>query len=110
MSLLHCTLSGTIYLYQSEELGQINMPPSWGHEEYKDVATKNYWKRVYEERKREGGGKGEEPDMSDVMKDLRQKARDNARTPVQVGDRSFFTGSRGVSRVDLSLMLCLYLD
>jgi oligo-1,6-glucosidase len=75
------------------------MPPSWGHEEYKDVATKNYWRKVYEERKKEMEGRGEkgEPEMGDVLKDLRLKARDNARTPVQVRMLPLSSGSSSSS-------------
>ena len=29
-------------------------------------------------------GKGEDPDMSDVLNGIQKKARDNARTPMQV--------------------------
>ncbi|KAF8338323.1 alpha-glucosidase, partial [Cantharellus anzutake] len=73
---------GTIYVYQGEELGMANVPPSWGIEEYKDVATQSYWKAILEKRRENS----ENPDMSDILKDLRKKARDNARTPVQWDD------------------------
>ena len=39
--------------------------------------------RIYTQRKKELGGK--EPDMSDVLDDAQKKARDHARTPMQVG-------------------------
>ena len=32
---------GTLYVYQGQELGMINIPRSWGIEEYKDVETQN---------------------------------------------------------------------
>ena len=43
---MQTTLSGTIYVYQGEELGQRNMPPDWDPSEYKDVETINYWNKV----------------------------------------------------------------
>ena len=33
--------SGTLYLYQGQELGLKNMPRSWGIEEYKDIESIN---------------------------------------------------------------------
>lgn len=35
--------SGTLFLYQGQELAMANVPLSWSIEEYKDVATQNYW-------------------------------------------------------------------
>jgi glycosidase len=35
--------SGTIYIYQGQELGMKNMPADWGIEEYKDIETQNFW-------------------------------------------------------------------
>jgi hypothetical protein len=44
---MQTTLSGTLYVYQGEELGQRNMPPSFEPSEYKDIETINYWEKVY---------------------------------------------------------------
>ncbi|KFA71888.1 hypothetical protein S40288_09190 [Stachybotrys chartarum IBT 40288] len=70
------TLCGTLYLLQGQEIGMANVPISWGIEEYVDVEGKNYYNTVLEER-------GEGADMSDVMRELRLKARDNGRLPMQ---------------------------
>lgn len=35
--------SGTIFVYQGQEIGMKNVPKSWGIEEYKDVASQRYW-------------------------------------------------------------------
>lgn len=43
---MQTTLSGTLYVYQGEEIGQRNMPPSFEPHEYKDVETINYWEKV----------------------------------------------------------------
>jgi len=45
LALLEVTLGGTQYVYQGQELGLKNFPRSWGIEEYKDVASQNYWNR-----------------------------------------------------------------
>ncbi|KAL1687997.1 glycoside hydrolase family 13 protein [Schizophyllum commune] len=81
LAVMQATQSGTLYVYQGEELGLHNFPRSWGLEEYKDVATQNFYNRVLDNRRREQGR--EDVDMSDVMDGLQKKARDHARTPVQ---------------------------
>jgi alpha-glucosidase len=81
LCILQITQSGTLYVYQGEEIGMKNFPRSWGIEEYKDVATINYWKLIMERRKKESDGK--EIDMSDVLDGAQKKARDHARTPMQ---------------------------
>ena len=43
--LMQTTLSGTLFVYQGEELGMKNMPPEYGPEEYKDIESINYWKK-----------------------------------------------------------------
>jgi oligo-1,6-glucosidase len=45
LALLEITLGGTQYVYQGQELGLKNFPRSWGIEEYKDVASQNYWNK-----------------------------------------------------------------
>jgi alpha-glucosidase len=71
------TQSGTLYVYQGQEIGMINVPEDWDIEQYVDVESKNAWNVIKE---RSGG----DPDaMKGVMKFLRQVARDNSRTPVQ---------------------------
>lgn len=81
LAVMQATQCGTLYVYQGEELGMHNFPRSWPLEEYKDVATQNYYNRVLENRRRETGR--DDVDMSDVMDGLQKKARDHARTPVQ---------------------------
>ncbi|THH16201.1 hypothetical protein EW146_g4401 [Bondarzewia mesenterica] len=94
LAMMQTTLSGTLYVYQGEEIGMKNFPASWPIGEYKDVATQNYHKRVLQERKAEAGEK--EVDMSDVLYGCQRKARDHARTPVQWNDKphgGFTTGT-----------------
>ncbi|KAH7884182.1 glycoside hydrolase family 13 protein [Phlebopus sp. FC_14] len=84
LSILEVTQSGTLYVYQGQELGLKNVPRTWGVEEYKDVASVNYWNLVREQRgkeTREGGW--EDVDMEDVLDAFQKKARDHSRTPMQ---------------------------
>lgn len=43
LAMLQVTQSGTIFVYQGEEIGMRNFPRSWNIEEYKDVATINFY-------------------------------------------------------------------
>ena len=36
--------SGTLFVYQGQELGMTNVPKDWGIDRYKDLATLNHWK------------------------------------------------------------------
>lgn len=77
LSMMQTTLSGTLYVYQGEELGMRNVPLSWGPEEYKDIESVNLFKK-YKEMYPNDTSK-----MAEARKVLQRKARDNARTPVQ---------------------------
>jgi alpha-glucosidase len=55
----------------------INVPLSWGIEEYKDVDSQNYYQHVAEET----GGDPEA--LAEAMRGLQYLCRDNARTPMQ---------------------------
>ena len=41
--MMQATQSGTLFVYQGEEIGMKNFPRAWGIEEYVDVATINFW-------------------------------------------------------------------
>jgi oligo-1,6-glucosidase len=47
LCMLEITQSGTLYIYQGEEIGMKNFPRNWGLEEYKDVASQNYYRRLH---------------------------------------------------------------
>jgi len=77
LCLMQTTLSGTLYVYQGEELGMRNVPPSWDPEEYKDIEAINFWdksKAMYG---------SDEKKLAEAKHVLQKKARDHARTPVQ---------------------------
>ncbi|CAE6450622.1 unnamed protein product [Rhizoctonia solani] len=83
LAILHTTQGGTVFIYQGEEIGATNVPREWGIEEYKDVATINFYNEELSLRK---GSGVEKPDMSDIMDGINRKARDNARVPMQWDD------------------------
>ncbi|KAH7330600.1 glycoside hydrolase family 13 protein [Rhizoctonia solani] len=83
LAILHTTQGGTVFVYQGEEIGATNVPRGWDIEEYKDVATINFYNEELQLRKGSGVDK---PDMLDVMDGINRKARDNARVPMQWDD------------------------
>jgi oligo-1,6-glucosidase len=78
LALMQTTLSGTLFVYQGEELGMRNVPKSWDiMEEYKDIESINFWKKSKDLY-------GNDPKrLAEERKVLEEKARDHARTPMQ---------------------------
>ena len=85
-AMFHTSLTGTIFIYQGEEIGLCNVPRDWAEEEYKDIETIQALDGERDFRWKQKGKKGDpkDVDVSDVMRDMRWTARDNGRTPMQV--------------------------
>jgi oligo-1,6-glucosidase len=78
LAILFGTLSGTLFLYQGQEIGMTNIDPdTWDISDCQDVATLNYW----DEMKRQYPGDKEM--LHKVWLAICKYSRDNARTPVQ---------------------------
>jgi len=80
LTLLQTTLTGTLFIYQGQEIGMTNLPRSWDIEEYKDINTINYWadfKQKYP---------NDEKKAEELMDLINLLARDHARSPVQWDD------------------------
>lgn len=85
--MLHATLTGTIFIFQGQEMGMINVPWSWSEKEYKDVESVQYLAGERARLKREGADDAAvEEHILQCVKELRMTARDNGRTPIQVRD------------------------
>lgn len=82
----HTTLTGTLFVFQGEEMGQVNVPKSWGEEEYKDIESIQYLQGERDKLKREGvtDPKKIEEHIEKCVQELRMTGRDNGRTPMQV--------------------------
>lgn len=77
LALMQTTLSGTLFLYQGEEIGIRNIPKEWDVDEYKDVETINFW------RKSQAKYGNDANKMAEAREILEKKARDHSRTPMQ---------------------------
>jgi oligo-1,6-glucosidase len=80
--------SGTLFLYQGQEIGMINAPAEWDIDtEYHDVESSNYWAEAVrlDDSGIESGRKER------IAKGLRLMARDHARLPFQ-WDGSAYAG------------------
>lgn len=77
LALMMCSLTGTLFIYQGQEIGMVNIPRSWPVEEYKDIEALGY----YEEVKRATGG--DRDALGAVLANMSVLGRDNARTPMQ---------------------------
>ncbi|KAJ4305098.1 hypothetical protein N0V90_000628 [Kalmusia sp. IMI 367209] len=70
--------AGTLFIYQGQELGMVNIPKDWDITEYKDVETQNMWRSAVESLG------DSESRKQEYLGQVQLKARDNGRTPVQV--------------------------
>jgi oligo-1,6-glucosidase len=71
------TLSGTLFVYQGEEIGMTNIPMSWGIDDVKDLNSINYYNKIKEEHP------GDREILKKAWEGIVKFGRDNARTPVQ---------------------------
>ncbi|THW32610.1 alpha-glucosidase [Aureobasidium pullulans] len=77
LAMLFASLSGTLFVYQGQEIGMINIPKEWPIEEYKDVDTIGYYAEVV----RKDPNDTTTHDQTKAA--LQHLARDHARTPMQ---------------------------
>lgn len=90
LAILQTSLTGTLFVYQGQEIGMTNVPRSWDFKEYLDLNTINYL-AAYNEKPHKPA---EYEKLLDIINLL---ARDNSRTPVQWDDSAYggFTSADG---------------
>ena len=76
LALMMAALSGTLFIYQGQEIGMTNFPLTWDMSEYKDVDSTNYYKMVAARTKDDPKA------LEDAHKSLQHLARDHARVPM----------------------------
>ena len=81
------TIRGTLGIYQGDEIGMTNVAFD-SIDDYRDVETLNYYREAIQKQSPE--------QHEQLMKDIREESRDNARTPFQWDDTAnagFTTGT-----------------
>ena len=85
LALILTTMTGTLFLYQGQEIGMTNMPRTWGAEEYKDIRSVNFIDGLK--------SSGASPKrLGEALHGMQKVARDHARTPMQ-WDRDLLTSA-----------------
>jgi alpha-glucosidase/glucan 1,6-alpha-glucosidase len=77
LAMLVASLSGTLYIYQGQEIGMVNAPLEWDMSEYKDLDSLNYYNYV----KKISGNDLVTLEATKVA--IAHLARDHARLPMQ---------------------------
>ncbi|PSK34867.1 Alpha-amylase 1 [Elsinoe australis] len=81
LALMLACLSGTLFVYQGQEIGMVNAPATWDVEvDYKDVESGNYYRYVVAKTK------GDAEAKKRAAASLQHLARDHARVPMQWSD------------------------
>lgn len=85
LAMMHVTATGTLFLYQGQEIGMTNIPAHWPIEEYKDISTQRYWDSMTKTTATTGGSETDQLSgrRKLAMANILKVARDHSRTPVQ---------------------------
>ncbi|EXJ74557.1 glucan 1,6-alpha-glucosidase [Cladophialophora psammophila CBS 110553] len=77
LAVILATLTGTLFIYQGQEIGMINAPRSWSADEYKCIKSVSHLNEVREKSKSDPNA------LSEALDILQKTARDHARVPMQ---------------------------
>lgn len=86
LALMLASLTGTLFIYQGQEIGMINVPPEWSiDDEYKDIESVNFYHTAQKlaDEKLAGEPEAIKREMDYVKRSIQILGRDNARTPMQ---------------------------
>lgn len=78
LATLLVTMSGTLFLYQGQEIGMINAPIDWPLENYKCLRSIKVIRQAMEKR-----AKGDETALQQALEAIHMHARDHSRVPMQ---------------------------
>ncbi|KAL2793087.1 glycoside hydrolase superfamily [Aspergillus keveii] len=100
LALMMMAMTGTLFLYQGQEIGMTNAPREWPIDEYKDIEGLGYYREAQSQV-----ASGVDPTREErIMDGLRVLARDHSRLPMQWDDSpqaGFTTGEPWMRTHDL---------
>ena len=77
LALAMCAMTGTLFIYQGQEIGMVNVPKDWPIGDYQDIESLNYYNSVAKRTNNDPKALGH------VMKSIQILGRDHARVPMQ---------------------------
>jgi oligo-1,6-glucosidase len=83
LAMMMCCLTGTLFIYQGQEIGMINVPKDWPIEEYKDIESLNFYNTIASTTN------NDKTALDYVLRSIQILGRDNARTPMQWNNYDF---------------------
>ncbi|CAJ2507061.1 Uu.00g082470.m01.CDS01 [Anthostomella pinea] len=87
LAIMMCALTGTLFVYQGQEIGMINIPPEWAIEaDYKDIEALNFYRSVQQDPNCAAEA------LEYARRSIRILGRDNARTAMQWDASAPFAG------------------
>lgn len=96
--------SGTVFLYQGQELAMANVPREWGMDKYRDIECINHWDTVLRDY----------PDDLQTQMVYRERyrlvGRDNTRTPIQWNGRGLTAGFMPDGAQNSEPWMCIHPD
>ncbi|CAK7201256.1 hypothetical protein SEUCBS139899_003959 [Sporothrix eucalyptigena] len=86
LALMLTALTGTLFIYQGQEIGMINVPPSWSiDEDYQDIESVNFYHAAVKAAHENMAGDEDaiQREIDYIKRSIQILGRDNARTPMQ---------------------------
>lgn len=83
LAMMMTSLTGTLFIYQGQEIGMINVPKEWPIDDYKDIESVNFYKATA------ASTNNDKETLGYVMRSIQILGRDNARIPMQWNSSPF---------------------
>ncbi|KAK0753098.1 alpha-glucosidase [Schizothecium vesticola] len=77
LAIMMTALTGTLFIYQGQEIGMINVPRTWPISEFRDIESVNFYHSIAAQTNNDAAT------LDYVMRSLQILGRDNARLPMQ---------------------------